>query len=404
MKIVNIKSLLGSVRCKLEGQHLAKFIHYCKQENIQLWNMNFFSNTAAEISLYLTDVKKIMFLSEKLEVEFILLHQQGLIVYLRKIWQQKEKIIAFFFATIFLFLMSNTVWQVQIKKVPTHLEHDINEQLKNLRIYPGALHLKALPVATIEEKLMGNLPNLLYISVKKRGTIYTIEAIEKIEEKGKTNKKPGHLIAQKSGIIQKMLIKEGQAIVNVNDFVKKGDILVRGTIDADDDKSGNAEKDSEEKVKLVASEGTVFANTWYEMTVMSNLVSKAELLQGDYITHYSLSFKKVNIPFVFWPKINFEEHMTIEEEIPLHLFKQQLPVTITKHTRLNKETINITLSQIEARKKGIDHALLDLQQKLGKDAEINNYYILHEKVDSGKVKLRLYVSALENIAHESPIE
>ncbi|HZW68533.1 MAG TPA: sporulation protein YqfD [Pseudogracilibacillus sp.] len=401
MKIVNVKSLFGSITCRLEGQDLIDFIQYCKKNNIQLWNMNFLSNRQVEMTLYITDFKKVKAIIEPLQLELLELHQQGFFIHLSKLWQQKEQLIALFCAGIFLFLLSNTVWQVEIKQVASHLEGDINEQLIDLGIYPGALHIKELPVATIEAKMMEKLPNLLYISVKKRGTIYTIEAIEKIEERAKKAKRPGHLIARKSGIIKKMLIKEGQAVVNVNDFVKKGDILVRGSINEGENESEMAEK---EKPKLVASEGTVYANTWYEMTVHSNLISKEELLQGDYITHYSLSYKKVNIPFVFWPKINYKEYMTIDEEIPLKLFQQALPFTIKKHINLNKERINITLSQTEARKKGIEHALLDLQQKLGKDAEINNYYILHEELDSGKVKLSLYVSALENIAHDRPIE
>lgn len=404
MKILNLKSLLGSIRCRLEGQHLVEFIQYCKQYHIQLWDISYLSNRQAEMTLYMMELKKVRPVIEQLQLEFLIVSQQGFFVHLSSLWQKKEKIVSLFCAGVFLFLLSNTVWQVQIKQVPTHLEHDINEQLIDLGIYPGALQIKNLPVATIEAKVMENLPNLLYISVKKHGTIYTIDAIEKIEEKTKKAKKPGNLIAQKSGIIQKMLIKEGQAVVNVNDFVKKGDLLVSGSMNEEKIDSEEAEKDKAKKHKPVASEGTVYANTWYEMTVMSNLVSKEELLQGDYITHYSLSFKRANIPFVFWPKINFKEYTTIEEEIPLHLFKQRLPFTLKKRTNLNKETINITLSQTEAREKGIEHALLDLQQKLGKDAEINKYYILHEELDSGKVKLRLYVSALENIARKRPIE
>src|SRR5699024_2108354 len=126
--------------------------------------------------------------------------------------------------------------------------------------------LTSLPVEEVEKTIMDTLPQLLYISVKKRGTIYTIEAIEKKEEEEEYTNKPNDLIAIKSGVIEKMFIKEGQTVVQVNDFVQKGDTLVTGVINKSKSEQHTSDEDeeTEKDITYVASEGEVYANTWYE--------------------------------------------------------------------------------------------------------------------------------------------
>src|SRR5690606_17334922 len=99
----------------------------------------------------------------------------------------------------------------------------INVQLKDMGIYRGAMFTSRITLDEVETNLMKAFPELLYINVKKRGTIYTIEAMEKEQPLQKKHPGPSHLVAAKSGMIKKMLVKNGRIVVNVNDFVKKGD-------------------------------------------------------------------------------------------------------------------------------------------------------------------------------------
>src|SRR5699024_6362276 len=177
------------------------------------------------------------------------------------------------------------------------------------------------PVETIEGNIMESVPELLYISVKKRGTIYTIEAVEKKEEKLKEKTSPTNLIAQKSGVIKKMLIKEGQAVVNVNDFVKQGEVVVRGDMNLSESPDDEDEETEETIDELVTSEGDIYASTSYEVTVSSKLYTSLEPLQGDKITHYYVNFGKLRIPIFIWPKIKYEQVEVINEQIPIQILK-----------------------------------------------------------------------------------
>jgi len=403
MNTLQLRSILGYVTFSVKGDQLAAFFHRCSQEQLLLWDITLVNKKEAEAKVYATEFKKLTTLAEQLNFEITIKKRHGLSFYFLILWNEKHKLVAMAFASLLLFFLANTVWNIHISGVPTHLETKITEQLKENGVYRGAFRASRTPVETIEGNIMESVPELLYISVKKRGTIYTIEAVEKKEEKLKERTSPTNLIAQKSGVIKKMLIKEGQAVVNVNDFVKKGEVLVKGNMNLSESPDDEDEETEETIDELVTSEGDIYANTWYEVTVSSNLYTSLEQLQGDKITHYYVNFGKLRIPIFIWPKIKYEQVEVINEQIPIQILKRKLPITIIKQTTYDKNTIEIVRSQEEAKEMGVEHALEDLQNKLGTDAEIIKYYILHEAVDNGKVKLRLYVSALENIAHAVPI-
>src|SRR5699024_3572751 len=172
-----------------------------------------------------------------------------------------------------------------------------------------------------------------YIGIRKKGTTYHIDAIEKQQEKRIEDLPNRHLVASKNGEIESIFVKKGVGKVAVNDIVEKGDLLVSGEIEKEEEEeegkdkiedeneklqkvkkkkkekikskikkkglrkvavneivekgdllvSGEIEKEAEEEedkdkneddkeqLQKVAAEGEVYANTWYEMDVTSPL-------------------------------------------------------------------------------------------------------------------------------------
>lgn len=390
----------GTVTFRVKGEQLVRFFQYCAKENIPLSEISLLNKTEAQANVSFFEWNKINIIAKQLHFTIDVISRTGFLISLLSFWNKKEKIIAIFLCAMLLFFLSNLVWNVQIKGVSTHLEIEITNQLKQMGIYKGALFTSRLSLDTVEQNMMETLPELLYINVKKHGTIYTIEAAEKKQETQEEPLQPTNLIASKSGVIKRMLVKEGQANVQVNDFVKKGDLLVSGTITIDDESN---EEEKKEQVQLTA-EGRIIANTWYEINVSSKLLSTIERLEGDKVNHYYIHFGKIQVPLFNLKRVPFDNYVTEYERIPLTIFEKTLPFHIIRKTMYKRAVINEKRTKEQAKEIAINHAISDLEKKLGKDAEIIKYYILHEQVDNGKVKLRLYVSMLENIASTSPIK
>ena len=402
MNSTKLRKWLGDVTCIIEGESVEKFLYECAQASIPLREVKLLSKTKIEANFYVRDMKKVRKIASDLHMRLELDEETGLFVYLRLQFQETYKIVAFVLSFILLFILSHTTWNVHMKHIPYHLEKEITAQLQQLNIYPGSFQFKAPPVEQIEQILMENVPQLLYISVKKRGTIYTIEALEKIDEDMTENTSPSHLIAEKNGIIKKMLIERGQAVVNVNDFVQKGDLLVSGELIIQDEIEG--EEEEKEEGVYVRSIGDIYANTWYEVKVSADMSQRSYHVAGNYVTHYELHIGSLRIPVKFWPRLKDKQFTTVEEVFPLRIFNVILPIKLVEKRNFEQTEKERNRTEEETKEIAIEHALEDLQHKLGKETEIVKYYVLHEVVDNGKVKLRLYVSAIENIAREQPIK
>lgn len=196
-----------------------------------------------------------------------------------------------------------------------------------------------------------------------------------------------------------MFIKSGQPIVEINDVVKKGDILVRNEIETTDEDEEKEEKE-EEKRNKVPVQGKVYANTWYNITLTTSLQLEQKQLSGNHIQKYQLQVKGATIPlWGFW-RSSYERYVANEEVKPLHLWKWNLPVQMIEQTiyEYNDQQLQRTLP--ETKEAVIKHVDNHLKTTLGQDTEILKYYVLHESVENGKVNMNIYLSVLENIAIE----
>lgn len=401
MNKLQLRSLFGYVIVSVKGENIIKFLQHCHQRDLLLWKVEQRRSGELIAYLYSIDYPKVKEIAQEINIDLNLLAKKGLFVRFFLLFQEKEKIVGFLAALILLFYFSNTVSHIHIAGVHSYLESEIDEQLKELGIVKGSFQIKAPPVVKVEQHLMERLPELLYISVQKRGTIYTIEAIEKRKENKEEDHASADLIAKKSGFIRKMLIKNGQALVQVNDFVQKGDKLVRGELTFHEEEK---EADQQEDSIYVKAEGDVFANTWYEVDLVGNIAKSLEKLEGNPITHYHLNIGKLTIPLLIWPKVKGKQIETLKQIHELKLFQRQLPIKLIEKTSYEKMTEETKQPIEEAKEKAIEFMKKDLKRKLGKESEIEKYYILHEVEDNGKVKLRLYVSVIENIAQTKRID
>lgn len=400
MRRIQGKNVVGYITIHVKGKQPELFLQVCANYRIPIWNIKKINVHHCTGTIYYHHLKKIEQIATVQQYELTTENREGLITHFVQLWKRKELLLAILFSLSLLIVLSHIVWKVEIVGVPNELEEKISEQLERNGLYEGAWTFSLAPLNVLQRQITDEIPEILYIGIEKKGTTYLVQAEEKLIVEPPKEKEAQHLIANKNGVIQKMFIESGQPLVSVNDLVHKGDILVSGIIDHSEE---DTDEESEENQITVPAEGKVFANTWYEMDVSSSLYQFQEKLSGEKMTKYYIQLFQYELPiWNFW-KEPYSNALEEVEKQPIHLLKWELPIPVVKKTIYNKETLNQIRTEEEAKKVAIDHALYDLQIRLGKDTEILKYYVLHESVENGKVKLNLYISVLENIAESSPI-
>lgn len=401
MKRIQGKQIIGYSIFSVEGNHILQFFQRCSTLQIPIWYIQIVSPNQANARIFLHHIKIIEEIAKETGCHITIKNKRGLLHHLATLWKRKVKVIAIICSILTIFLLTNFAWKVQVKGVSTEMERKILEQLKIDGLFEGAWASGLPQLDELQENLIHELPELLYVGIKKNGTIYTIDAVEKLVIKKDPPKVAQHIIATKNGTIHKMMVKEGQAMVAVNDYVRKGETLITGVMEQ------NINIDKTKAVQeqiIVAAEGNVYANTWYEVNAESSLNVQQEKLTGDNFTTYYLGIGSLKIPIWGIRKMPYKQSRIIMDKKPITIMNKEIPIYFLKKHQYDLDTHIKKRTVEEAKNIAITQAVTELNEKIGKDAQILKYYILHEATDSGKVKLKLYISALENIAVSIPID
>lgn len=391
----------GYVKLTVKGNNPELFFQKCIDHRIVVWNVKKTADDVCEGYVKVSDIRAIRKLNRQTKNKIYFTEKKGYPFLFHRFHRQRPLWIGLILAILLFFVLSNIVWNVEVTGVPKEIEAKIEKQLRVYGVHPGAWIFGLESPNTIQQRLISDIPELLWVGVEQKGTTYHLEGIEKIVVKEAEAHKPRNLIASKKGVIKKLYVEKGVPMVKVNDYVEPGDILVSGEIES----AGEENKDKKDKNKKekVAAEGEIYATTWYEVNVTVPLKYKYEKVTGNKETKYFLQIGEVEIPIWGFGKPSFQKTDTEIHEQAVHFFGWKLPIQWNKRTYYEKEIFQGVRTEAEAKEIGKKQAKADLLLQLGPDAKILSENVLQERLDDGKVKLNLYITVEENIVRIQPL-
>lgn len=393
MKQIQGSFLTGYITILVEGTNPELFLQQCVDHGIVVWNMNKNSEVACLANIRQKDEQKVMELVNDLSFSITITKRNGLPFIVKKLSGRKEILFSIIICLMLILYLSNIVWDIKIKGVPKDIEKQITKQLSVYGVHTGALGFSLDSPSIVQQKLLHDIPELLWVGVEKKGTTFQIEVVEKtIVEKKEVNG-PSNLVATKKGVISYMYVSKGMPKVKVNDFVEPGDLLV----------SGNISDEKKKKTSLVEAEGEIVARTWYEVSVTIPLVAGYQELTGEKDKKLSIEFGDFQIPLWGFGSSKFKHIQKDVNRTPLHFFKWELPITINESIQHEKTYRTEKRTKEEAIEIGNKQAKNELLLNLEKSAKVISEKVLHDSADNGKVKLLLYLTVEENIAKSVPI-
>lgn len=150
-----------------------------------------------------------------------------------------------------IFLSSQLIIRTEIKGSHIAINQHINTLLNQYNIKEHKPLLNYQQLNTLLLKLKKDLiKEVEYLNIYQSGSIFYIEYTIK-DQSNKTNYEHTPLIAKKDGLIQSIDVKSGNVMVKVNDYVKKGDLLVDHILVSTD-----------EKLHHISVEGKIYAYTF----------------------------------------------------------------------------------------------------------------------------------------------
>lgn len=375
----------GFIVVRVEGLNPEKFINICSRNGINLWDINKISYTVIEFKMKHTEYKYLKDIIKKTSSRTKIIKKKGFNFIYGKMRRRKFFIIGIAAFLIILFYLSNILWFIDIngcKKISREL---IYNTLKSSGLNEGKLKSN-INLRDIESDVLKQIKEISLINIKFIGTRARVEIVERTMPPDIIPlEKPANIIANRDGIVTKILSYKGQPMVQTGDYVKKGQILISGII------TDNTNVPS----KIVHAMGIISAKTWYESKQEISYDYKFEIRTGRLKkkVYYNIMGKKVCIKN---DDIDFLNYDILEEKKFLKVADYETPIEILTEYYYEKEYKTIRLTPEEAVEIAIKKAEEAINKLLPENPQILERKIEKEILDN-KAGVRVLFINSENI-------
>lgn len=278
------KFFRGYVTVCVEGIFLEKFTNLCAVNCLPFWNVKRYG--MAKMSGYTTisGYRKMRHVAKKCGCRVKLNRRRGVPFILHKYRKRKIFAIGIVLFLVFIKLSGLFVWQVDVVGNVSPISDEILAQVEELGVKRGTLKSE-INIRDMASKLMVKRSDLSWVGVEIDGMRLKVRVVEKakvperIDENAVCN-----IVASKPGMIIGINTLQGTQMVEVNDIVDKGDVLVSGIIEM---------QQFPDKTQRVHSLAEIEAKVWYERSKTLKLSSVRPNEEIELIA-YNIALDKIN--------------------------------------------------------------------------------------------------------------
>lgn len=388
----------GNVTIECTGVHIASLLDQMVQAKLVIKQVQWVDKEKVRITVFLSDALQVWKWMKQHQVSGRIVKRNGPFFWMKKVKKRKFFVFGFGIFLFLLFFFSSFIWSVQIEgneQIPT--KH-ILALLQKEGIYKGQLKVGMMSTDQLQLRLLKKIPNASWIGVRLEGTrvIITIAEKKKVDSASeqKLVRRPVHLIAKKNAFVFDLKVSHGNPVVAVHDMVKKGQLLVSGIY---------GDVTMPNKGPIVGAQGIVLGEVWYESEVTIPL----RYVQNEYTgekTRYKLPFiASYVLSNPFQNRKPYPKFEVMRRVSALEIGKYRLPIGFVRDDYWSVQQLTYERSQSQAVSLGMKRARVEIANIIGPDGRILTEKVLHQRVDNGKVYLKIHFDVVENIAQEKPI-
>ena len=398
--------LLGSVRLRVEGRMPERFINLCATNRFPLWDVRWHEG-AVDCTLPLPHFFRLRPLLRKSGCRARVVARLGLPFAWRRLRRRRVLLTAGLAVLVALYVFSSFIWFFEVRGNEILSDRQILAEAARAGLRPGVWRPGLNRDAIARDMILG-LPALSWVSIRFVGTKAIIEVVEKVLPPEETATGPGDLIAERAGLVEDVLVLQGEAAVEPGDIVLPGQVLIRGVISAPPPSAqfpAPGEQPPATQFKPVRARGRVIARTWREGYLELPLVERIATPTGRTMVQRRLAIGEREF-IIYGPRRPPFEHYRVDRRIvPLPPWTEgdtafrliadtYTEIDYTEHRRNPQEALREAQRRLRARLLG------DV------DADARIEAIESQVIDAGQgiVALRMTIEVREDITRFLPAE
>ena len=351
-----------------------KFINKCIKYKIELLNISYIDSETILVKIGVEDLERIKKINYYSEIdEYKVLGIDRLILFFKRNLLTFITVLICFFVMYFL---ENVIVDIEIIHSNKQIIELVREELEknNIKTFTFAKNfdeLESLRVKIIEE----NPTKLEWMSITRVGMKYVVRVEERIITEVEENASTCHIVAKKNGIIKNIKSTSGEIVPAINDYVRKGDVLISGQIHLYEEIKNN-----------ICAEGEVYAEVWYSINLSIPLEYQEKKYTGA--TRYNFIIKKKQM---FKNKYALYDEEVLKE---VNLFGLNVKYIKEKEYENLINKYSYDEAEVVALKK-VDQ---NMKMKLKDNGKILSKKILKKTQFNSRIDIEVFVVVEENIS------
>ena len=379
--------LKSKINIKVKGNNIERFIKRLKNNNIDILKIKYLSKNEIIIRIYKEDLDKLI--SIKTIYEITIIDYLGLEKYKLSIKNNKYIIISIMICLIWLYILSNIIFHIDIITNDTDMKNILIKELKEYKIEKYKFKKSYNKLQYIKKEILSKHKNEIeWIEIETIGTKYIVRYEPRIINEEKKQYELRNIIAKKDAVIKNLYVSNGQIIKNINSYVKKGDIIVSGYI-----KLNDSIKDT------ISSNGIVYGETWYKVTIDYPYKYKEEYKTGKEKKLFVFKFLNKDIEL-----FNFNKYKTKKVEDKTILKNNILPIKFVIQKQYETKKYEENNNEKELIDNALKYSNKKIEEKLSENEYISDYKILNKIKKDKSIELNIFYSVVEDITEYQVIE
>jgi len=368
------------IKVLVEGKNVNNYIKWLIKQKINIINLKIIKHNKLELIIDYKDYKNLSKYSKTYKITII--KKYGILNIFDIVKKNIYILVSLILAIMFLYFISNVIFSIEIVYNDQEIVSKIEKELKKYEIQKFKLKKEYSELEKIKEEILSNNKDTLeWLEIVEDGTKYIVKLVERKKEEQKKEYLYQSVTATKDAIITSIKASSGEKIKEVNDYVKKDEVIVSGVMTKPDG-----------TLIYTKAIATVYGEVWYKVDIEYPYAYKEERVTGKSKDVFVINFlnKKIPIfPYKKYKNFKIETNNIIENNIlPISLSKEKLYEVLVEEDIYTWE---------EAVSKAIETSKRKLLEGNKKIIDIKKVEILDKQTINSKIKLNLFISVIEDI-------
>lgn len=371
---------MNIVILRIKTRNVDYFLSKLYKLNIDIYNVIVNSYNEIIIEINYEDLSKLKFLSLLNKIEIV--DYKGNIKRKNNLLFNKTLIISIVFGIILLYILSNIIFTIDIEHSNSKIKDLVMSELSSYGVKKYSFRKNFNELNEIKNKILNNNKDKIeWLEITRVGTKYIV----KLEDRNIFNNNVDYnyqdIISTHDAVIKKIIAKSGVKVKEVNEYVKKGDTIISGTIYLND-----------EIKDYVKSIGEVYGEVWYKLSIEYPIINDEDDLTGKSMNVYSINL--FGNKYYLFNKNKYKNYKVKS----IYLLKNNiLPISISydKIYELTNNSYIITID--EALTSAKNYAYNKVKETLSESEYIISDNLLNYQVNSNTIYMSVFYRVYKNI-------